>query len=48
VYAAPYYAVTDESGCFEFTDVPQGTYQIVAWHEGWNLLGKQHAMPTMF
>jgi hypothetical protein len=28
----PYYAVTDESGKFEFTDVPPGTYQIVAWH----------------
>jgi len=37
----PYYAVTDESGQFEFTDVPPGTYQIVAWHEGWNFAGKQ-------
>jgi hypothetical protein len=36
----PYYAVTDESGRFEFTDVPAGTYQIVAWHEGWNFAGK--------
>jgi hypothetical protein len=32
----PYYAVTDESGEFKFTNVPPGTYQIVAWHEGWN------------
>jgi len=37
----PYYAVTDESGQFEFTDVPPGTYQIVAWHEGWGLAGKE-------
>ncbi len=37
----PYYAVTDESGQFEFTDVPPGTYQIVAWHEGWSLARKE-------
>jgi hypothetical protein len=27
----PYYTVTDESGKFEFTDGPLGTYQIVAY-----------------
>jgi Polysaccharide lyase family 4, domain II len=43
----PYYAVTDESGHFEFTDVPPGTYQIVAWHEGWGLLGKEHAYDVL-
>ena len=37
----PYYAVTDESGKFELTDVPPGEYEIVAWHEGWSLLGQQ-------
>ncbi len=31
----PYYAVTDESGKFELSDVPPGDYEIVAWHEGW-------------
>src|ERR1700736_3553620 len=36
----PYYAVTDESGKFKLTDVPPGQYQIVAWHEGWNV-GRQ-------
>jgi hypothetical protein len=33
----PYYAVTDESGNFELQDVPPGRYEIVAWHEGWQL-----------
>jgi hypothetical protein len=47
VVSNPYYAVTDESGTFEFTDVPPGTYQIVAWHEGWNLLGKEHAYDVL-
>jgi hypothetical protein len=47
VVSHPYYAVTDESGHFEFTDVPPGTYQIVAWHEGWNLLGKEQAYDVL-
>jgi hypothetical protein len=29
----PYYAVTDETGAFEITDIPPGTWQVKAWHE---------------
>ena len=43
----PYYAVTDESGRFTFTEVPPGTYQIVAWHEGWGLAGKEQAYDVL-
>jgi hypothetical protein len=43
----PYYAVTDEGGQFEFTDVPPGTYQIVAWHEGWGREGKEEVYDVL-
>jgi hypothetical protein len=43
----PYYSVTDESGRFEFTSVPSGTYEIVAWHEGWGLAGKEQAYDVL-
>jgi hypothetical protein len=36
----PYYATTDESGHFKITDVPAGTYTIVAWHE---IMGQKEA-----
>lgn len=47
VVSHPYYAVTDESGRFQFSDVPPGTYQIVAWHEGWKLLGREQAYDVL-
>jgi hypothetical protein len=36
----PYYAVTDEHGAFKLSDVPPGEYEIVAWHEGWQVLSE--------
>jgi len=36
----PYYAVTDEHGFFKLTGVPPGDYEIVAWHEGWQILSE--------
>jgi hypothetical protein len=47
VVTHPYYAVTDETGRYEFTDVPPGTYQLVAWHEGWGLAGKEQAYDVL-
>ena len=37
VVGHPYYAVTDQLGKFELTDVPPGEYVITAWHEGWKI-----------
>jgi hypothetical protein len=47
VVSHPYYAVTDESGKFELTDVPPGQYQIVAWHEGWKLDREEAAFDVL-
>jgi hypothetical protein len=41
VVSHPYYAVTDLQGKFELQDVPPGDYELVAWHEGWNLLRQE-------
>ena len=43
----PYYAVTDESGRFQLTDVPPGEYEIVAWHEGWKVLRQEAAFDVL-
>jgi len=43
----PYYDVTDESGRFEFRNVPPGNYQIVAWHEGWGMVGKEQTYDVL-
>jgi hypothetical protein len=33
----PYFAVTDENGEFKLDGVPPGKYNLVVWHEGWNV-----------
>jgi hypothetical protein len=40
----PYYAVTDDHGDFELTNVPPGEYQIAAWHESWKVAREE---PTL-
>ena len=40
----PYYAVTDDHGNFELTNVPPGEYQIDAWHESWKVAREE---PTL-
>jgi hypothetical protein len=34
----PYYAVTDAEGRFNFTKVPAGQYDLVAWHPNWEVV----------
>lgn len=34
VSPTPYYAITDKSGNYKIENVPDGQYNVVAWHEG--------------
>jgi hypothetical protein len=47
VVSHPYYAVTDENGKFKLTGVPPGQYQIVAWHEGWNVMRQEGSFDVL-
>lgn len=47
VVTHPYYAVTDESGKFELTNVPPGEYEIVAWHEGWDATRREGSIDVL-
>jgi|SRR5579871_1849104 len=35
VTPTPYYAQTDEAGNFKIANVPDGSYTVTAWHEGY-------------
>jgi hypothetical protein len=43
----PYFAVTDETGKFKLSDVPPGQYQVVAWHEGWEVRKSEAAFDVL-
>jgi hypothetical protein len=47
VVAHPYYAVTNEAGKFELSDVPPGKYEIVAWHEGWGVVRQEGSFDVL-
>jgi len=34
VSPTPYFAETDDSGNYKIKDIPDGSYKVVAWHEG--------------
>ena len=34
VFSHPFFAMTDASGRYQISDVPPGTYRLVAWNEG--------------
>jgi len=38
VVRQPYITITDAHGNFRLTDVPPGSYEIAAWHEGWKVV----------
>ena len=40
VTPTPYLAETDDSGSFKISDVPDGSYTVTAWHEGYKTQSK--------
>lgn len=40
VSPTPYYAETDKDGIYKIDNVPDGSYSVVAWHEGAQVLTK--------
>jgi hypothetical protein len=43
VSPTPYYAESDEAGNFKIANVPDGSYMVTAWHEGF----KTQTKPVM-
>jgi hypothetical protein len=41
----PYFAVTDEQGRFEIAGIPAGSYTLVAWHPGFNIVKFSSSRP---
>jgi hypothetical protein len=42
----PYFAVTDEQGRFEIGGIPPGSYTLVAWHPGYNIVKFTSSRPV--
>lgn len=42
----PYFAVTDEQGRFEIGGIPPGSYTLVAWHPGYNIVKFSSSRPV--
>ena len=40
VTPTPFYAETDASGSFKISNVPDGSYTVTAWHEGFKTQSK--------
>jgi len=40
VTPTPFYAETDETGAFKIANVPDGSYTVTAWHEGFKTQSK--------
>ncbi len=47
IFHHPYAAVTNEKGAYSIPDIPAGTYEVRAWHEGFGdiSLGKETITP---
>lgn len=42
----PYFTLSGADGRFELTQVPEGTYELVAWHPNWNTTGHERNPET--
>ena len=45
VFTHPFFGITDDEGRYHIDDVPPGTYDVVAWHEGTPSESKPASVP---
>ena len=46
VLESPHFALTDETGSYEISDVPVGTYTLAAWHEELHVQEQEVTVPA--